>query len=272
MATTFKARRLADDRVVALKVPASSCLRDPTFAVRFLQEAHLGERLRHPNIVRILETGEDRGVPFLTMEYLVGLTLQDALAYSGRIAVARALQVAQQVASALEHAHARQVIPRDLKPANLMVRSGEGVKVMDFGVAKVVDQQGVTASNIFLGTPTYSAPETIDSRHIDHRADLYALGIILFELLVGSPPFTGRSAVEVLIKHRSEPLPDADSLAHPIPPAIYRLIKHLTDKDPGRRLPDARSLRLALEMLQARRDRPEPATVSLRPSAETDAG
>ncbi len=252
MATTYRARRLDDQRLVALKVPHPTFLTDPGFVVRFLQEAHLGARLRHPHIVRVLETGEVDGLPFIAMEYLEGLTLKEAIAGAGHLALRRALQVTRDVADALEHAHARGVVHRDLKPENIMLREGACLKVLDFGIAKVVGEVGLTSANMFIGSPAYSAPEMVDSSSIDHRADLYSLGVILFEMLEGHPPFTGFSAIEVLLKHRSDPLPDPAGLAHPVPREVWRLISSLLAKEPRQRLPDARSLRLALELLLRR--------------------
>jgi serine/threonine protein kinase len=252
MAATYRARRLGDQRLVALKVPRPALMNDPSFAVRFLQEAHLGARLRHPFIVRIYETGEVGGIPFMAMEFLEGMTLKEAIAASGRLATRRALQVARDVAAALEHAHSRGVVHRDLKPENIMLRGGACLKVLDFGIAKVVGEVGLTSANMFIGSPAYSAPEMIDSSTIDHRADLYSLGIILFEMLEGRAPFTGSSAIEVLLKHRSERLPGPEGLPHPVPKEIWRLIETLAAKEPERRLPDARSARVALEMLLRR--------------------
>jgi eukaryotic-like serine/threonine-protein kinase len=252
MATTYRALRRSDQRVVALKIPRASFLQDPSFVVRFLQEASLCARLKHPFIVRLYESGEERGIPFMAMEYLDGLTLKEALAASGRLALRRALQVTRDVADALEHAHGCGVVHRDLKPDNIMLRSGACLKVLDFGIAKVVGEVGLTSANTFIGSPAYSAPEMIDSSSIDHRADLYSLGVILYEMLAGRPPFTGASAVEVLLKHRTEELPGPETLATPAPKEVWRLIENLTAKDPARRLPDARSVRVALEMLLRR--------------------
>jgi serine/threonine-protein kinase len=249
MASTYRACRLSDRRQVALKVPRARLLTDPTFVVRFLQEAHLGARLRHPFIVRIYETGEEQGVPFIAMEYLEGMTLKEGIAASGRFAVRRALQVTRDVAAALEYAHSRGVVHRDLKPENVMLRDGAPLKVLDFGIAKVVGEVGLTSANTYIGSPAYSAPEMLDSSTIDHRADLYSLGIVLYELTQGQVPFTGFSALEVLLKHRTEPLPRRENLPYPMPAEAWRLVEAMTRKDPAERLPDARSVRLALDLM-----------------------
>ena len=183
------------------------------------------------------------------MELLPGMTLREALDASGPLARRRTLQIARDVAAALEHAHAAGVVHRDLKPANVMLHERRPLKVMDFGIAKVTGDAGITGSQVFLGSPSYAAPELGDPGPVDHRVDLYALGIILFEMVQGQVPFSGRSAVEVLLAHRCQPLPAPDTLPRPCHPADWRLIRRLTEKDPSRRLPDARSVRLALEML-----------------------
>jgi serine/threonine-protein kinase len=249
MALTYRARRHTDGRLVALKVPKARFLTDASFVVRFLQEATLDTRLKHAFIVRTLEAGQHDSIPFIAMELLHGMTLKEALDASERLATRRALQIARDVASALEHAHAQDVVHRDLKPENIMLRVGACLKVLDFGIAKVVGEIGLTSSNMFIGSPAYSAPEMIDSSTVDHRVDLYALGIILFEMLQGSVPFTGTSPVEVLMRHRTEPLPRPDELRYPVGAEIWRLIQSLLQKEPDDRLPDARSARIALELL-----------------------
>jgi serine/threonine-protein kinase len=249
MATTYRARRTRDEKMVALKVPKGRFLTDPTFVVRFLQEAHLGVRLQNRFIVQVYEAGEDQGIPFLAMEFLHGMTLKEGLAASGRVSIKRALGIAHDVVSALDHAHANGVVHRDLKPENIMLRVGKGLKVMDFGIAKVVGETGLTSSNVFIGSPAYAAPEMINADKVDRRTDLYSLGIILFEMLQGEVPFSGASPVEVLIKQTTEPLPRRKDLRFPIPDGIWRLIQILAAKEPKDRLPDSRSVRIALELL-----------------------
>jgi serine/threonine-protein kinase len=183
------------------------------------------------------------------MEFLQGMTLKDALQASGRIPEKRALQIAHDVVSALEDAHGVGLVHRDLKPENIMLRVDKCLKVMDFGIAKVIDEVGLTTSNMFIGSPAYAAPEMIDSKTVDHRVDLYSLGMILFEMLQGFPPFTGPSPVAVLLKHRSDPLPPLAELPQSVSRGTWSLVETLTAKKPDKRLPDARSARLAIELL-----------------------
>jgi serine/threonine protein kinase len=249
MAVTYRAEAEHLRAPVALKVPHAKHRRDPSFAVRFLQEAALGRRLRHPNIVRVLDAGESDGVPYLAMELVRGMSLREGLRAAGRFSQRRAVAIVGDVASALEHAHAQGVIHRDLKPANIMVQASGPLKVMDFGIAKVLGEDGLTSSNLILGSPAYAAPEITGNRPVDHRQDLYALGIILFELIQGSPPFTDSNAVRVLLRHQSEPLPDRPDLDIPVDPGVWRLITALLEKDPDRRMATARGVRVASELL-----------------------
>lgn len=249
--STWRARRDRDERLVALKVPHPRLLRDPSFVIRFLQEGNLGARLDSPYVVRVFSVGEHRGLPYLEMELLHGLTVSEALASSGPLQPRRALSIAADVAHALQDAHAMGVIHRDLKPANIMLRVGRCLKVMDLGVAKLVGDVGMTSSDMFIGTPTYAAPELVDAAKVDARVDIYALGITLFEMTQGHPPFEGRSPVEVLTMHRDRPLPPTDTLKRPLPGEVYALIRQLAAKDPDARISDARSARRAIEVVAA---------------------
>ncbi len=249
MATTYRARRAADGQTVAVKVPHDGCLADATFVTRFLREGQLGEQLHHPRIVRILDAGEEKGRPFLAMELIRGRTLKQELREHAPLPLRRALEVARDIAEALDYAHAKGVIHRDLKPENVMILPDGTVKVMDFGIARLADQPGLTTSNLFLGTPAYAAPEMIDPKTVDHRVDLYALGIILYEMLEGAVPFTADSPYRVLEMHLRQPLPPGEQLAHPLPAPVWALVRRLCEKDPAARFPSAQALLVELNRL-----------------------
>ena len=249
MATTYRARRAADGQTVAVKVPHDGCLSDATFVTRFLREGQLGEQLHHPRIVRVLDAGEEKGRPFLAMELVSGRTLKQELREHAPLPVRRALEVARDIAEALDYAHAKGVIHRDLKPENVMILPDGTVKVMDFGIARLADQPGLTTSSLFLGTPAYAAPEMIDPKTVDHRVDLYALGIILYEMLEGAVPFTADSPYRVLEMHLRQPLPPSEQLAHPIPAPVWALVQRLCEKDPAARFPSAQALLVELNRL-----------------------
>ncbi len=249
MATTFRARRASDGRLVALKVPHPTG--DPTYRERFLREGKLGEALHHPAIVRILEAGEDRGVPFLALELLAGRTLRAELDAQpeGRLPLPRALAITRAIAEALDYAHGKGVVHRDLKPENVMLLPDGPVRVMDFGVARLADQPGLTTSQFFLGSPVYAAPEAVEPQRLDHRADLYGLGILLFEMLEGKPPFLHESVFKLMELHREAPLPDPATLPRPLPPEVWAVIARLCAKDPSDRQPSAQALLVELGRL-----------------------
>jgi len=241
MATTFRAVRAGDGLEVALKIPHPSG--DPAYLERFLREGRLGETLHHPAIVRILEAGEEEGIPFLAMELIPGETLRARLDRSPEGLPERdALAIARAVAEALDYAHGKGVVHRDLKPENIMLTPGGEAKVMDFGVARVEGQPGLTTSHLFFGSPLYGAPELVEPRTIDRRADLYSLGVVLFEMLEGRPPFVHESVMKLIEMHQRAPLPDPATLPRPLPPSLWSLLAKLLEKDRDARYASAEAL------------------------------
>ena len=249
MATTYRARRGSDGQTVALKVPHEGCLSDQTFVTRFLREGNLGEQLHHPRIVRIFAAGEDKGRPFLAMEMVEGRTLKQEIRERAPLPLKQALEITRDIAEALDYAHAKGVVHRDLKPENVMLLPDGTIKVMDFGIARLADQPGLTTSNIFLGTPLYAAPEMVDPKSVDHRVDLYALGIILYEMLEGGVPFTADSPFRVIEMHMRQPLPAPEQLAHPVPAPVWAIILRLCEKGPAARYQSAETLLVEMNRL-----------------------
>lgn len=247
MAWTYRAST-PDGRLVALKVPHRRCLTDPTFVVRFLQEGALGARLHHPAIVRVLEAGEDEGRLFIAMELVAGRTLASVLANRAPLPLPAALGVAREVAAALAHAHTKGVIHRDLKPENVMLASDGSTRVLDFGIARIAGERGLTTAGTFIGSPRYAAPEAA-TRPVDARADLYALGIMLFEMLEGRPPFDDPSPLRLLLLHVRQPLPPPETLPVPLPGEVWRLLARLCAKDPAARPADAATVQAELDRL-----------------------
>jgi serine/threonine-protein kinase len=238
MGTTYLARRTRDGFPVALKVPHEHILDQPDFAERFLREGGLGAMLHHPNIVRIYEAGEHDGRAFIAMELLRGQTLEQTLRSQGTLPVAKALHVARGIALALDYAHLKGIVHRDLKPENVMILPDGQVKVMDYGIARRMDLTGLTGTDTYLGTPSYSAPETITPVDVGPRADLYSLGIILYRMLSGALPFTAATPFELLHKHAVEPLPPI-APDRQVPPEVLGLVLELTAKDPRERYASA---------------------------------
>jgi hypothetical protein len=242
MASVYKAERHGE--LAALKRPLLTLLDDPEFLERFLREADIGRTLNHPNIVRILERGRVERVPYFTMELLAGGTLQ-GLARSGAGEPRSAAAIVVQVAEALDFAHSKGVVHRDLKPSNVMLLRDGTVKVMDFGIAQARRFEGITATGAFLGTPDYVAPEMIEGRGAEARSDLYALGVILFELLTGRQPFSAETGFALLKKHCTEDPPTPSQLRRGLPPELDAVVLRLLRKDPRDR-PSAEELVVTL--------------------------
>jgi len=243
MATTYLGLRRRDRLPVAVKVPHPHILRDASSRERFLREGRLGATLHHPNIVRIFEAGQGGDRPFIAMELLEGQSLEDRIR-EGRLPLRETVEILRGIAEALDYAHMKGVVHRDLKPENIWITRKGVVKVMDYGIAHLTAQQGLTMDGTYLGTPYYSAPELVKGR-FDHRSDLYSLGIILYRLLTGRLPFTGKTPFELFDQHRSEPLPPIPEELQ-LPRAVLDILKRLTAKDPQDRFPSAEKLLVSI--------------------------
>ena len=244
---TFLARHETSGQEVALKVPHLHRADDAEFRARFYQEAQLGARLIHPHLVRIIDPGQETGRPYLAMEYLPGRTLEERLGQEGRLPLDESVTITQGVAQAMAHAHTHGVVHRDLKPGNVML-TAQGPKVMDLGIARVMDAATVTSTYAFLGTPLYAAPEAQLKTHVGPAADRYSLGVILFHMLAGDPPFQGETPFEILNHHRSDLPPDLLGLRPEAPRALRRLVSRLLDKEPDQRPDDSEILRILAEV------------------------
>ena len=206
MATVYHAYETELDRDVALKVLPPEFLHDPSFARRFEREAKVVAKLEHPNIVPIYASGIDAGIPWMSMRLLAGGSL-DTILKKERLSVARVVELLRGVAEGLDHAHAHGVIHRDVKPSNILLDDANHVCVGDFGLARVAERSLVHTQTAMAGTPHYMAPEQALGGDVDHRCDVYSLGIVAYEMLTGRVPFAADAPVAVLMKHVSEPIP-----------------------------------------------------------------
>ncbi|MBL0210517.1 MAG: protein kinase [Holophagaceae bacterium] len=248
-AITYAGHRRSDDVPVAVKVPHPHMIQDPDAMVRFRQEARLGALLDHPNIVCLVDPSPESGLPWMAMELVEGETLQEYLAREGRLEIPEVLRLGAEITRALAHAHGKGVVHRDLKPANVMVTEGHA-KVMDFGIARVLDTVGLTATAFFLGTPAYAAPESLKGSRVGPPADRYALGIMIFEMLVGQAPFQAEHPLAVMDMHRSSELPDLGTLRPDAPRRLVRLVERLTTKNPEERPEDPEVLTILEDMIK----------------------
>ncbi|MFP2911805.1 serine/threonine-protein kinase, partial [Pyxidicoccus sp. 3LFB2] len=257
MGKVYRARQLALDKVVVLKVLRRTLLSDERTVARFQREAKAASRLNHPNSISVLDFGQaEDGALFIAMEYVAGQDLHQILSREWPLSEARVVKLVCQVLSALSDAHGAGVIHRDLKPENIMVEQrrneGDFVKVLDFGIAKITDSTddgpALTRAGFVCGTPEYMSPEQARGAPLDHRSDLYAVGVILYQLMTGLLPFESDSAVGFATKHLTEepPPPTRRRPDARISPGLERLILRALSKSPDDRPANAEAFKLEL--------------------------
>ena len=234
VATVYKAKDEILDRAVAVKILNEKCTRDAAFVERFKREAKAAAGVRHPNVVTVFDSGDEGESHFIVMEYVEGRTLKELLA-DGALSHAKAARIAVQIARALAHAHRSGIIHRDVKPQNVIIANDGVVKIADFGISKVQDQPGLTQTGKVLGTAEYISPEQAIGRMADEKSDMYSFGVVLFEMLTGTPPFSGKNPVEVAALHATCPPPKAVDLNPKVPKGISALVERLLSKDPAER-------------------------------------
>lgn len=244
MASVYLATQRSLERKVALKVMAAALAADPSFCERFLREGKTLARLSHPHTVTIHDIGNVGELYYMAMEYLPNGTLKERIAAG--LTPEQGLTLIRQIASALGYAHARGLVHRDVKPANILFRADGTAVLSDFGIAKSLDDRTqFTQAGFAVGTPSYMSPEQARGQEIDGRADLYALGVVLYEILVGKLPYNGTDALSTALAHLTEPLPEL-----PLHHGRYQeVLRKLLAKDPNERFPDAAALLLALDQL-----------------------
>ncbi len=240
MATVYLAVDERLDREVALKVMRQHLTHDESFVTRFRREARSSASLSHPNVVAVFDQGEDDGHIFLAMEYVPGQTLRDVMREEGLLSPRAALDVLDPVLQALAEAHTKGLIHRDVKPENVIINDNGTVKVADFGLARAVTSQTVTSTQgVLLGTVAYLSPEQVERGIADARSDVYAAGLMLFEMLTGTKAFTGETAIHVAYQHVHGGVPSPSSRVAGLPPALDELVAVATARDPDERPADA---------------------------------
>ena len=246
MADVFMARDLLLDRDVAVKILFPEHAVDPNFVERFRREAQSVAGLNHPNIVGVYDWGQTGNTYFMAMEFVKGRTLAEVLRRQGRLTARSAASVGGSIANALAYAHRNNVVHRDIKPANILMASNGDIKVVDFGIARALDSAhdgGLTQDGAVMGTATYFSPEQAKGDGLDLRSDLYSLGIVLYELVTGKPPFSGESALATAYKQVHDvPTRMKDHVAD-VPPALEAIVSKCMAKEPTRRYATAEQLR-----------------------------
>jgi len=261
MGTVYEARQPSMQRMVAIKVIRPELVSRSDAVARFETEVKVTARVEHPNTVRLYDVGHDRGRLYLAMELLAGPTLRTVLERTGRLDVVRLIRVARQVAHALGAIHAHGIVHRDLKPDNVILLDSFGerdfVKVLDFGIAKVLDEQlRLTATGKRIGTPTYMAPEQAMGLAVDPRTDLYALGVMLYQMAGGRVPFDAAQTENMWRAHAHEPPAPIQTLAPDLPPMLAALIMQLLAKAPAARPSSAAEVATRLDACLAAHAQP----------------
>ncbi len=257
MSTVYLALDEVLDRPVAIKLLHREISDQEDQLERFRREARAAARLSHPNLVSVIDAGEDEGRPYIVFEYIEGRTLKRRIQDEGGLPVDEAVAYAIEIGRGLTAAHARKLVHRDVKPQNVLIDPDGRAKVTDFGIARSLESEGLTATGRVLGTTDYVAPEQAMGEDVDERSDVYSLGIVLYEMLTGDVPFRAETQVGVAMKHVNEPLPDVQSKRPEASAALAAVIDRATTKDPRDRYSSVaemvRDLETTLEVEAARR-------------------
>jgi eukaryotic-like serine/threonine-protein kinase len=247
MSTVYRAFDTTLERRVAVKLMHREIASDSDQLERFRREARSVAQLSHPHIVGVIDAGEEDGRPYIVLEYVEGETLKERIRRMGRLPIDEAIAYAIEIARALGAAHAGAIVHRDIKPQNVLVDEEGSAKVTDFGIARSLEEEGLTADGRVLGTTDYVSPEQALGHDVDGQSDIYSLGIVLYEMLTGDVPFHGENQVSVAMKHVREDLPDVQVLRPEVSARLAAVLDRMTDKDLAHRHPDAAALEADLE-------------------------
>jgi serine/threonine-protein kinase len=270
MSSVYKAHDTLLERNVALKVLHEQYNEDEEFVERFKREARSVAQLQHPNIVTVIDRGEEDGRQYIVFEYIDGENLKELVVRKGRLDVREALEIAVEIARGLAFAHENGLVHRDVKPQNVLLNGDGRAKVTDFGIARSVDvEHSVTQTGTVLGTSTYIAPEQASGQPVDAQTDVYALGVVLYEMLTGELPFPGENFVAVAMKHVHEPPPNSLDKRRDLPLRVAAAIDRALEKDPAHRFPTMDAFAAELEACLAELDRGEDgAATTVIPAAQ----
>ncbi len=260
MGVVYKALDRELDELVAIKTLRSEALSaDPTLIDRFKQEIRLARRITHPNVLRTHDLGESGGLKYLSMEFVKGLTLKHLLESDQILPTPVGLRIAKQICAGLAAAHEVGVIHRDIKPQNILIEPTGGLKIMDFGIARLTEDRGMTATGTVIGTPDYMSPEQARGIPLDFRSDIYSTGVVLYEIFTGSLPFEGDSPIAVVLKHVNDGPPLPQSRNPRIDPKISSIVMRCMEKEATARYQSVNELYEALARVTAEPARRESA-------------
>lgn len=255
MSAVYKANDPNLKRVVAIKLIHPHLSKDPEFVRRFEAEASAVAQLRHPNIIQVFDFNHDGDTYYMVLEFVPGETLQLRLkrlaAQNRRLSIEEIVQYTAQICDAADYAHKRGLVHRDIKPANVMLDIHNNAVLMDFGIVRIVGGTSHTATGAVVGTALYMSPEQIRGEHPDHRADIYSLGVMLFEMASGRPPYHADSAMTIMMMHLNDPVPDISALNPDVPPGLKAIIQKALAKDPKDRYQTAAQMAADLRHLLA---------------------
>ena len=269
MGTVWRAHDTLLGRDVAVKLLHEGLASDAAFAERFRREARAAAKLGHPNIAAVYDTGEHDGVPFIVMELVDGESLHVHIKRDGALTVRDTVLITRPVLAALNHAHARGLVHRDMKPGNVLIARSGDIKVVDFGIAKGIGEgTSVTRTGALMGTAAYLSPEQVEGNQATPRSDLYALGCLMFAALTGAPPYDGDSAVAVAMRHLRDPVPSVRARRPDVPVPLERVIERALQKDPARRFGSAAEMDTALRNISPG-SLPDTEPTVVMPAAET---
>ena len=255
MADVYRAKDKILDRVVAIKVLRSKLSEDPMVLVRFQREASAASRLSHPNVVDIYDVGEYEGMHYIVMEYIRGRTLKQLIMQRGALNFKEALDIMKQLVSAVVAAHQKNIIHRDIKPQNVLIKDDGTIKITDFGIAVASDSVQLTLNNAVMGSAHYLAPETAQGKEPTEQVDIYSLGIVFYELLTGTVPFKGQTPTEIAIQHLRVSMPYVRDFNPGIPQSVENIILKATAKDPEERYAHASDMLYDIEHCRDRDQR-----------------